>query len=125
MTTPKFSRFDTSKASGVHVTFERLLIDDPDSSPADYLFQDEDYREQDQARLDAFHAGEWNMLGVRAVAHVQIVRDGHGTMFSIESPGVWGVESDSGDEYLNSLYEEEKAELMANLKTLGQWSITN
>ena len=36
---------------------------DPESSPLDYLFQDPDYRRQDEDRLAAWRIGEWHFVG--------------------------------------------------------------
>ena len=53
------------------VEIEMLTTCDPDSDPRDYLFQDPDYREQDQARLDAWRNDEWHFLGIRAKATIK------------------------------------------------------
>jgi hypothetical protein len=45
---------------------------DPESSPLDYLFQDPDYRRQDEARLAAWHNDEWHFVGIRARATTNI-----------------------------------------------------
>jgi hypothetical protein len=36
----------------------------------------------------------------------------------IESPGLWGIESDSGDDYLKSVFQEESEILADMLKEL-------
>ena len=47
------------------IEIEMLSSCDQDADPRDYLFQDPDYREQDQARLEAWRNDEWHFLGVR------------------------------------------------------------
>lgn len=116
--TPKYAHCDTTKPDGFYVQFERIVQCDDDADPRDYLFQDEDYREADQERLDAFNRGEWYMVGVRARAKGFIVYNGTGTAVNLDSAGVWGVESDSGDEYLNELYHEQVIELKAMIEAI-------
>ncbi len=122
--TPKFAHCDTRKADGCYVQFERVIIDDNDSEP-DYLFQDPDYKDADLERLDAFHAGKWHFIGVRARALCLIVRNGVGTYINLESPGLCGTESDSHEDYLNGLFEDEKAELKSMLSALSNPTFEN
>jgi len=123
MTTPKYANFDTGKPDGCYVTFEKLEVPDEDFDPNDYLFQDEEYRDQDQARLDAFNRGEWYGLGIRARAHVRRIENGRGTYFSIDSPGLWGIESDSDLSYFDEVYQEEIAELKTMLSAMQSYQI--
>ena len=94
---------------------EFVVEADEDANPEDYLFQDPEYREQDQERLDAFNRGYWRMVGVRAEVEVTIA----GTVQTIRTPGVWAVESDSGQSYFNDLGTQEYAELLAILAEIG------
>lgn len=72
-----------------------------------------------QERMDAFHAGDWEYIGVIAVARVYVpIGGGSYTIHEFRSAGLWGIESDAGD-YLNEVYADEKASLLDNLKTLG------
>lgn len=113
MTTPKFAHCDTTQPDGFYIQFERLEVHDNDASPLEYLFQDDDYQEQDQERLDAFNSGQWHFIGIRALAKCMIVQNGTGTYMNLESAGLWATESDSGNAHLESVYQEEKAELLA------------
>ena len=85
-----------------------ITISDSDADPHDYLLQDPDYRAQDQARLDAWRKDQWHFLGTRAKATIKIP---YGTnpecwiTSSLLSPGLWGIESDSGDEYFEQVYQ--------------------
>jgi hypothetical protein len=96
---------------------------DPESTPLDYLFQDPNYRQQDEARLAAWRNDEWHFVGIRAKATIKIP---HGTnpqcwiTAELMSPGLWSIESDSGDAYLQEVYREERdilIEMLASLKT--------
>ncbi len=111
---------DTKRADGCYVTFHRIVENhDQDADPREYLFQDEDYRDEDQARLDAWRNGEWHFIGVQAQAAVYIVRNGVGTRYTLYSPGLWGVESDSGDEYLGEIFRQECDAIREDLAAMG------
>ena len=110
----------------VGIRFERLTADDcdPDTS---YLEQDytgvtveerAKYKAQDAERLAGFRRGEWSFIGIRARAHITITRDRHSTTYTLDSPGLWGIESDSCEEYLASVFAEECAVLRADIKAL-------
>ena len=71
--------------------------------------------EQDYARCEAYNRGEWEMVGVYAVAEVVV----NGTTQAVRSAGLWGVESDSGDAYFAEVGGEELAELSGILAELG------
>jgi len=69
-----------------------------------------------QERMDAFDRGDWHFCGVVARAEILIPIGGNSfRSLMIESAGLWGIESDSGD-YLREVYEEEKDELRAQLR---------
>jgi hypothetical protein len=96
---------------------------DPESSPLDYLFQDPDYRRQDEARLAAWRNDEWHFVGIRARATINIPYGANPQCWitaELLSPGLWGIESDSSDAYLQEVYREERdilVEMLAFLKT--------
>ena len=108
------------------IEIDMLTVFDQDANPLDYLFQDPDYRTQDQARLDAWRNGEWHFVGVRARATMKIP---HGTnpqcwiTSELLSPGLWGIESDSGDEYFLQVYKEERETLIAMLASLKTYKV--
>lgn len=114
----EYRMIDTKRPDGCYVTFERITSQDHDSNPNDYLFQDEDYREQDQARLDAWRNDEWSFIGIQAVANIVIVRNGAGAIYTLTSPGLWGTESDSDPEYLDGIYKEECDTLKADIEAM-------
>lgn len=131
MTTPRFARVYTRKPDGFYVQFERLLIDNdttgrPDEHDEGFLpSQDpnaagwvapenfESEMQKARAHMQAFESGIWSFIGVRARANCMVVRNGTGTLFNLESAGLWGVESDSSEEDLNQIFEEEKADLLS------------
>lgn len=121
MTLEAFRNIDSDKIpSAGKIEIEREVIDDPYFDPLDYLFQDEAYREQDQARLDAFQSGEWHGVGVRAMATVYIpVGQGSFAIYTLTSPGLWGIESDSGEDYFDEVFAEEKSALIDSMVKIG------
>jgi hypothetical protein len=108
------------------VEIDMLTSFDQDASPLDYLFQDPDYRTQDQARLDAWRNGEWHFVGIRARAIVKIpygINPQCWITSELLSPGLWGIESDSGDEYFQQVYQEEREILIGMLASLKTYEV--
>lgn len=89
----------------------------PDECP------DWSYLEQDEweERLKEFRAGDFYFIGIRASVEVQIPskHGGYWITQRISSPGLWGIESDSGKEYLDEVFQEESAVLAEMLEALG------
>jgi hypothetical protein len=71
--------------------------------------------EEDYARAEDYNRGGWCMTGVYAVAEVVI----GGTIQRIRSGGLWGVESDSDNEYFAEIGREQLSELAEQLAALG------
>jgi hypothetical protein len=138
--TPKFAHVDTSKPDGFYVQFSDKIIRDENADAPDQMGdgfwpsrdpkaagyvgpctdeQFAEHQEQADERMRAWRRGDWYYCGVRAVAHCLIVNNGVGTLLNLESPGVWGVESDAG-EYLNELYREQVDELKAMIESMRQ-----
>lgn len=72
------------------------------------------------ARMAAFENGDWTWVGVQA--RVRIMVPVGGTSFAcyeLTSPGLWSIESDSGEEYLSEVYENERATLEAHLRVIA------
>lgn len=115
----EFRMLDTKRPDGCYVRFEQIETPDSDASPNDYLFQDPDYREQDQERLDSWRRGDWYFVGIQARAHVCIVRNGVGTTYELTSPGLWGIESDSDASYLQEVFADECDTLRADLAAMS------
>lgn len=74
--------------------------------------------EEAQHRYDGF-GNWWNYVGVVARAHISVpIGGGAFCTFQIDSPGVWGIESDAG-EYLKTVFAEQQDELRDMLKIMG------
>lgn len=77
------------------------------------------YADQDRARLDAYNRGTWWMIGIKAVATIHIpLGDGVSNIQTIESAGLWGIESDSGDDYLQEVGKGQVEEVKGYLGVL-------
>lgn len=77
--------------------------------------------EKAQARMAAYEAGDWHYMGLRcrAIIHIPI---GHGSfrVLTVESAGLWGIESDCGDDYVRQVFGDERETLLSELRTLGR-----
>ncbi|MBK1871586.1 hypothetical protein [Taklimakanibacter albus] len=116
----QFTRFDPKPEAhqGVTVRFEALQVPDETAMP-DYMPDpDEGFQAQHKARLDDFVNGAWCYVGVVCRAHVNVIKGGHGVSFHIDSPGVWGVESDSDASYFAELQQEQQEEVKAMIEAL-------
>jgi hypothetical protein len=93
--------------------FDRQLV--PDDCP------DTSYLEQEgfEDRLSQYRRGEFDFVGVRAAVEVPIPYGKDRILTRIESPGLWGIESDSGEDYLESVFQEESTILADMLAELG------
>lgn len=77
------------------------------------------YARQDNERLDAYNRGIWEMIGIRAVATVHIpVSDNIAKIQTIDSGGLWGIESDSSKSYLQEIEREQIDEVKDYLRIL-------
>jgi len=90
---------------------EDIPDDDPDTS---YLDQ-----EGFEDRKKSYEQGCFNFCGVRAKIRLEIPNGESKILQSIESPGLWGIEDDSGEDYFNEVFEEEKETLIQMLETMG------
>lgn len=85
----------------------------PDQDP------DTSYLEQDgfEDRLAAYRAGDFAHVGVRA----EVIRHDwtSGTVTSVTSAGLWGIESDSGADYYREVGREELDSLRDELARSG------
>jgi hypothetical protein len=93
--------------------FDRELL--PDDCP------DASYLEQEgfEDRLAEYQRGEFGFIGIRAAVELPIPFGKGHILQKIESPGLWGIESDSGDDYLASVFQEESDILADMLAELG------
>lgn len=72
---------------------------------------------QDFDRMQSFSNGDWCHLGI--MTHAEITLPGSDIVQRITSGGLWGVQSDSGEEYLSEVEQEELTALAAELAALG------
>ena len=82
----------------------------------------EEVRLRMEERKRGWDAGEWNAIGVRACAKLHWTDDDSQTSITgptISTPGIWGVESDAGEEYFEEIYREELHVLGEMLKAMG------
>jgi len=77
------------------------------------------YIEQDYQRMEALNRGDWYFVSVRAVVTIDPPVGGNTVAHVVESPGLHGIESDSGEEYLNGVFSEECETLAEMLQSLG------
>lgn len=137
----KFRRFDAANRSQV-VTIEWEMLTQPDDcrdkpderqdgfwpsrdpKAAGYVDPAQFDHEQAkaEARMKAWHDDVWYYLGVIARAHI-MVPSGQGSFvtYTLDSPGIWGIESDSTD-YIKETFEEEKVELLSHIATMGEYA---
>lgn len=74
-----------------------------------------EYATQDYDRQRGLTNGSWYFLGLRATAEVVI----GGVSQKITSGGLWGIESDSGADYLREIGTEQLTELAEVLEEMG------
>lgn len=103
-----------AKLSVSRKDFQRVVEADPDPDPS--------YLEQDafEDRLAQFKRGDFGFCYVKATVEVIVpMCKGHGYIQRFESPGLYGIEDDSGDAYITEVFGEECSELEAILKAFG------
>lgn len=71
--------------------------------------------EADYRRMESLSRGDWGFVGIRAVAKLSV----NGTLQTVTSGGLWGIESDSGKDYFKEVEKEQIDELRATLAELG------
>jgi hypothetical protein len=73
------------------------------------------YAMQDFERLEGLSRGSWCFIGIIAKAQISV----NGTLQTIASGGLWGIESDSGKDFIEETEKEELSDLSKNLSALG------
>jgi hypothetical protein len=107
-----FRHINTTRADGVHISFLKKELPDCFTTPDDC----DCYTDEDKA---AYNRGDWCFLGVRAVACIMVMRNGVGTMYELESAGIFGIMSTDGDG-IDDAYDTQKAELLEDIKYFRQ-----
>lgn len=76
-----------------------------------------------RTRKEQFASGDLGLVGVRIAADVEIFHgeDGIGTTdhVTLTTPGVWNIESDSGEDYFRETADNEIGYIAASLKEIG------
>ena len=94
------------------ITIRQLYDQDPDTS-----YMDQDGFEKRKMQYDN---GDFFYIGVRADADIQTSYDGKNWLCNtITSGGLWGIESDSDESYIESIRIEEETELRDILSKFG------
>lgn len=104
-----------------------VTIDEyPDLSYLDQFENSQDpeerkYYKQDQERKRQYNEGRWNCIGIQAQATIQIEQTDSKcwSLHRITSPGLWGIESESGVVYFNDVAREECNSLEHDLRALN------
>lgn len=74
------------------------------------------YGKQDYDRMESLNRGSWCFIGIIAKATIQLTSN---LTQEITSGGLWGIESDSGQEYFDEVEKEQLAELRRELESIG------
>lgn len=93
--------------------FHRQIV--PDDCPDASYLEQEGFAD----RLEQYRQGAFGFVGVRAAIELPIPYGKDRILARIESPGLWGIESDSGEDYFDSVFQEEIAILADMLAELG------
>lgn len=75
------------------------------------------YGLQDFNRMESLSNGHWNFIGIIAKAEIQLADSD--IIQTIRSGGLWGIESDSGNEYIEQVEREQLEELAFELEKIG------
>jgi hypothetical protein len=77
------------------------------------------YAKHDKERLDAYNRGEWEMIGIKAVATIHIpVDDNTVKIQTIDSGGLFGIESDNHDSDIQEIGIDQIDEVKNYLRIL-------
>lgn len=76
----------------------------------------QEYGYRDYKRMEGLGRGDWCFIGIMAEATVSTES---GRTETLTSGGLWGIESDAGKDYLDSVTDEELADLRSHLESFG------
>lgn len=93
--------------------FDRQIV--PDDCPDPSYLEQEGFAD----RLEQYRQGGFDYVGVRAAVELPIPYGKDQILIRIESPGLWGIESDSGEDYFDLVFQEEFNTLADMLVALG------
>ncbi len=76
--------------------------------------------EQDFTRMEDYNRGNWYMTGIAASVTLRIPQgDGGFILHTVETPGLWGIESDSDEAYVQEVFREECSTLVKMIQQLA------
>lgn len=79
-----------------------------------------EYGMQDYKRMEGLSRGDWYYIGIGAEATILTSQNGkEWKIDKITSAGLWGIESDSGEDYFESVRKAELNDLSSTLKEFG------
>lgn len=106
-----------ARSSDTKVESLRIVLEhDGDTTPEQkYGKSEPEYAAEDQRRIESWRRDEWTFIGI--YAEVKLIVDG--TIQHIRTPGLWGIESDSGKDYFKEVAKDEYDELVGILGKLG------
>ncbi len=115
----KWTRTDRSdwkdRPSGPHVVSAAVQWRTDDYPETSYLDQDEF-----EERKAEYERGEFHFEGCYAAAQVAYaIGGGSYRLEDFQSGGLWGIESDSGDDHRREVAAEELADLRGHLEKFG------
>lgn len=109
--------------NGKRILAVRIIYKRDTDADTSYLEQDEF-----QERFRQYREGQFDFIGIRADAEIGIPQNpaknaktdsGVYIVQNIRSSGLWGIESDSGREHIESVEKEQLGELKTELTALG------
>jgi hypothetical protein len=74
-----------------------------------------EYARADFERMERYNNDGWGMVGVYAQANITVA----GIIQTVQSGGLWGIESDSDESYFTEIGKEELSQLVTVLEELG------
>jgi hypothetical protein len=78
------------------------------------------YGKQDFERMESLNNGNWFFMGIETIAEVHTSQDGKNWLINtLSSGGLWGIESDSDNSYIEEVNNEQINELKTVLKEYG------
>lgn len=107
----------TKTAIKAQVKIVREIVTDEDADTS-YLEQ-EDWDE----RRDQYQRGLFAFCGVRAVAEIRVPYGHDWITTTLKSPGLWSIEDDSDESYLQQVFLEERNTLLDMLKSLHEFEV--
>jgi hypothetical protein len=93
----------------------RIIISGDECPDASYLEQ-EGLGFED--RLAAYRNGDFSFVGVQVEAEIYIPHGSDWIIQTIKTPGLWGIEDDSGEDYFREVAADESVTLSDMLQEL-------